>query len=166
MDESVRGDPERRDFGLRGPHRHQDVDRVGVVRFRPVGRRGIRLTDGMAVIDAEQLLTRRVHRTECRKLFARVDDIAGRGLRMHVHAADHAGDRAVAPSEESADLARRFLAGMCGDVVPERLTEAERVGYRAPPAIAGMTMTSLPSGTAAPVPPFTRASSSPMYTFT
>jgi len=85
---------------------------------------------------------------------------------MHIHAADHASHRAVAPSEESADLARRFLAGMCGDVVPERLTEAERVGYRAPPAIAGMTMTSLPSGTAAPVPPFTRASSSPMYTFT
>ena len=85
---------------------------------------------------------------------------------MDVRAADHARDRAVAPCEQSADLARRFLAGVCGDVVPQFLAEAERVGYRAPPAIAGMTMTSLPSGTVAPVPPLARASSSPMYTFT
>gem|GEM_PF-6338090 len=32
----------------------------------------------------------------------------------------------------------------------------------APPAIAGMTITSLPSGTGASVPPLLRASSSPM----
>lgn len=85
---------------------------------------------------------------------------------MRVHAADHPSDRIVAPCEESAGLARRLLAGVCGDVVLQRQAEAERFGYRPPPAIAGMTMTSLPSGTAAPVPPFTRASSSPMYTFT
>jgi hypothetical protein len=52
------------------------------------------------------------------------------------------------------------------DLIAERWSEAQRVGYATPPAIAGMTMTSLPSGTAAPVPPFARASSSPMYTFT
>ena len=81
---------------------------------------------------------------------------------MYVLAADHASDRAVAPCEESTDLTRRFLAGVRGDLVLQRLSEAERVGYQAPPAIAGMTMTSLPSGTAAPVPPLVRASSSPM----
>ena len=85
---------------------------------------------------------------------------------MDVRAADHARDRAVAPYEESADLTRRFRPGVCGDVVLQRLREAKRVGYQVPPAIAGMTMTSLPSGTAAPVPPLVRASSSPMYTFT
>jgi len=81
---------------------------------------------------------------------------------MDVRAADHARDRAVAPCEEPADLARRFLAGVRGDLVLQRLSEAERIGYQAPPAIAGMTVTSLPSGTAAPVPPLVRASSSPM----
>ena len=85
---------------------------------------------------------------------------------MDVRAADHARDRPVAPGQETADLTRRFLAGVRGDLVLQRLAEAKRVGYRAPPAIAGMTMTSLPSGTAAPVPPLARASSSPMYTFT
>jgi hypothetical protein len=85
---------------------------------------------------------------------------------MHVRAGDHARDRAVASCEESADLTRRFRAGVRGDLVLQRLPEAERIGYRAPPAIAGMTMTSLPSGTTALVPPLLRASSSPMYTFT
>ena len=42
-----------------------------------------------------------------------------------------------------------------------RLPWIARRGY-APPAIAGMTMTSLPSGTGASMPPFVRASSSPM----
>ena len=85
---------------------------------------------------------------------------------MHVRAADHTRDRAVMPREKSAGLARRFLAGVRGDLVLQRLAEAKGLGYATPPAIAGMTMTSLPSGTAAPVPPFDRASSSPMYTFT
>ena len=85
---------------------------------------------------------------------------------MDVRTADHARDRAVAPGEESADLTRRFRPGVRGDLVLQSLREAKRVGYQAPPAIAGMTMTSLPSGTAARVPPLVRASSSPMYTFT
>jgi hypothetical protein len=81
---------------------------------------------------------------------------------MHVRAADNARDRAVAPCDKSTCLTRRFLAGVRDDLVLKRLPEAKRFGYRAPPAIAGMTMTSLPSGTVAPVPPFERASSSPM----
>ncbi len=85
---------------------------------------------------------------------------------MHVRTADHACDLAVSPGEEAACLTRSVLAGVRDDLVLERLPEAQRVGYATPPAIAGMTMTSLPSGTAAPVPPFERASSSPMYTFT
>jgi len=44
---------------------------------------------------------------------------------MYVLAADHASDRAVAPCEESTDLARRFLAGVRGDLVLQRLSEAE-----------------------------------------
>ena len=85
---------------------------------------------------------------------------------MDVRAADEARDRAVASGEQTAGLARRFLARVRDDVVLQRLPQAQRVGYAAPPAIAGMTMTSLPSGTVASMPPFVRASSSPMYTFT
>ena len=85
---------------------------------------------------------------------------------MDVRAADHTRDREVASCEKSAGLTRRVLASVRGDLVLQRLPEAKGLGYATPPAIAGMTMTSLPSGTAAPVPPLVRASSSPMYTFT
>ena len=85
---------------------------------------------------------------------------------MDVRAADESRDRAVASGEQTAGLARRFLARVRNDVVLQRLPQAQRVGYAVPPAIAGMTMTSLPSGTVASMPPFARASSSPMYTFT
>ena len=81
---------------------------------------------------------------------------------MHVRAADDPGDPAVTSGEKSAGLARSFLARVRDDLLAERGSEAYGVGYATPPAIAGMTMTSLPSGTAAPVPPFARASSSPM----
>ena len=85
---------------------------------------------------------------------------------MCVRAANDASDDAGAPGEQSAGLAGRLLARVRDDVVLVRLSEPQRVDYAAPPAIAGMTMTSLPSGTVAPVPPLPRASSSPMYTFT
>ena len=85
---------------------------------------------------------------------------------MRVRAADHAGDDAIPARQQTAGLTRRFLTRVRDDVVLQRLPQAQRVGYAAPPAIAGMTMTSLPSGTVAPVPPRVRASSSPMYTFT
>lgn len=85
---------------------------------------------------------------------------------MHVRARDDARYPAVAPCEESAGLTRCFVADVRDDLIPERRSEALRFGYAKPPAIAGITMTSQPSGTVAPVPPFERASSSPMYTFT
>jgi hypothetical protein len=85
---------------------------------------------------------------------------------MHVRTADHTVDLAVSPGEKAACLTRSVLAGVRDDLVLERLPKAQRVGYATPPAIAGMTMTSLPSGTTASVPPLLRASSSPMYTFT
>jgi len=85
---------------------------------------------------------------------------------MHVRAADHARDGAVAPGKEAACFARRFFTDVRDDLIARRLSEPQRLGDAAPPAIAGMTMTSLPSGTAALVPPASRASDSPMYTFT
>lgn len=120
----------------------------------------------MAVIDPEQLLARGVDRSERLQLLAWVDDITRGRVRMRVRAPDQPRDPTVAPGEETARLARRFLARVRDELIAYRLAEAQQVGYLAPPAIAGMTMTSLPSGTAAPVPPLARASSSPMYTLT
>ena len=85
---------------------------------------------------------------------------------MHVRAADESRDAAAATSKEPAGLTGCFLARVRDELITQRGPEPQRVGYAEPPAIAGMTMTSLPSGTAAPVPPLVRASSSPMYTFT
>jgi hypothetical protein len=116
----------------------------------------------MAVVDRNKLLTRRVDRAEGLQLFAWIDLVARGRRRMHVLAADDARDPAIAPGEQATGFARRFLAGVRDDLIAYRRSEPQRVGYLAPPAIAGMTMTSLPSGTAAPVPPFARASSSPM----
>jgi len=77
-----------------------------------------------------------------------------------------AHDLAIA-EEQATALARRGLARMRHDLVPQpaRKDDARAVD-QPPPAIAGMTMTSLPSGTTAPLPPRVRASSSPMYTLT
>lgn len=85
---------------------------------------------------------------------------------MHVRTADEPRDPTTATRKEPAGLAGSFLARVRDDLIAVRRAEPQRVGYAKPPAIAGMTMTSLPSGTAAPVPPLARASSSPMYTFT
>src|SRR4030088_1016871 len=120
----------------------------------------------MAVIDPDQVLTRRVDRAERLQLLAWVDDVTRGGRRMDVRAPDHARYTALVPGKETAGLARRFSARMRDDLIAGRLSDPQRVDYAEPPAIAGITMTSLPSGTAAPVPPLARASSSPMYTFT
>ena len=120
----------------------------------------------MAVIDADELFTRCLDRAERLQLFARVDDIPGSRRRMYVRAADESRDAAAATSKEPAGLTGCFLARVRDELITQRGPEPQRVGYAEPPAIAGMTMTSLPSGTAAPLPPRARASSSPMYTFT
>jgi hypothetical protein len=67
------------------------------------------------------------------------------------------------PEEQPAALARRLVARVGDDLVlkPARQDEPGALD-QSPPAIAGMTMTSLPSGTAAPLPPRVRASSSPI----
>src|SRR5687768_9582308 len=97
---------------------------------------------------------------------ARNDDVASGRRRMHVRAADEPRDAAAATRKESTGFSRRFLACVRDQLIAQRGPEPQRVGYAEPPAIAGMTMTSLPSGTAAPAPPCARASLSPMYTFT
>jgi hypothetical protein len=75
-------------------------------------------------------------------------------------------DIAIA-KKQTATFLWRGLTRVGDDLVLKlpRQQEPSTVDQR-PPAIAGMTMTSLPSGTAAPLPPRSRASSSPMYTFT
>ena len=71
-------------------------------------------------------------------------------------------DLAIA-EEKPAAFAGLRLARVGDNLLAERARQDEaRTLDQRPPAIAGMTMTSLPSGTVAPLPPRVRASSSPM----
>lgn len=119
----------------------------------------------MAVIDRGQLFATVVHVAERAQLFARVYAVPGRWRLVDVRAADRACGLAGARRDEPAGLVRCGLARVGDDLVADRARQAQGLRY-APPAIAGMTMTSEPSGTLALVPPLLRASSSPMYTFT
>ena len=67
--------------------------RLGAVRWRR-----IRLTDRMAVVDADELLARRLDRAERLQLFARVDEVPGGRRRMNIRAADEPRDAAAATS--------------------------------------------------------------------
>ncbi len=90
---------------------------------------------------------------------------------MCVRTGDRARRAAVTAGEQTAGLVGRGLTRVRDDRLAQLGAQVElgrrrfpwiaRRGY-APPAIAGMTMTSLPSGTGASMPPFVRASSSPM----
>ena len=96
----------------------------------------------------------------------RVEQVATRLVIGGVAAADDARRDPVLTCDEATGFIGRRLARVGEDRVAQLRRESERVRGYAPPAIAGMTMTSLFSGTAASAPPFVRASSSPMYTFT
>src|SRR5438045_2944833 len=135
------------------------------MRLRAVRRRGIRLARRVTVIDRDELLALGIHLAERAQLLAWVDPVARRRRVVGVRAAHRARRDAVLSGDEAARLVGSDLAGVGHDRVAYRLWERERVGY-APPAIAGITMTSAPSGTRAAVPPCARASSSPIYTFT
>ena len=82
---------------------------------------------------------------------------------MHIAAAEHATDGLVRSEQEPAAFLRGGLAGMGEDLLaePPGQGDARAIDQR-PPAIAGITMISLPSGTFAPAPPRARASSSPI----
>jgi hypothetical protein len=100
---------------------------------------------------------------EERTKLGRIDLISRFGRRMDVPSAHESIDQLAIAEEQTAAFARRGLARVRDDLLPERARQDEtRTSAQQPPAIAGMTMTSLPSGTVASVPPFVRASSSPM----
>jgi len=117
----------------------------------------------MAVVDRHELaieITRLAERVEDLRL---VDDITRLGCRVHVAAAEDTTDDLVLAEEEAAAFLRRGRAGMGDDLIAQLACDDETGAVdQRPPAIAGITMTSLPSGTAAPLPPRARASSSPM----
>jgi hypothetical protein len=121
----------------------------------------------MAVIDADQeaigVVVAGYRLTQLRRIYL----VARLGRRMDVPAANEPIRHLAIAEQEPATLARRGLASVGHDLVLERPWEDQPSAVdQRPPAIAGMTMTSLPSGTAAPLPPRLRASSSSMYTFT
>lgn len=159
-------DPERAKLRLGRAQRDEDIERVGVVRLVTIGRRWERLAHGVAVIDRDQLLAVLVHRAEGAQLLSWIDAIAGHRRGVDIRAWDDTARKARDPGEEPAGLVRRGFARVRDDLIAQLASEREDPRRYAPPAIAGMTMTSAPSGTVAPSPPRALASSSPMYTFT
>ena len=86
---------------------------------------------------------------------------------MHVLAAQDAPHHLVFTQKQPATLLRRRRSRVRHDLVAQLAREHHAVALaQPPPAMAGITMTSLPSGTCAALPPRVRASSSPMYTLT
>jgi hypothetical protein len=82
---------------------------------------------------------------------------------VHVPTANEPIDDLAVAEKQAATLAWRRFAGVRDDLVPQPARKDDpRALDQRPPAIAGMTMTSLPSGTTALLPPRVRASSSPM----
>ena len=116
----------------------------------------------MAVVDADQKTVRVVCADDRLAQLRRIYFVARLGRRVDVPPANEPIYDLTVAEEQPAALARRGLACVGDDLVlkPARQNEPSPVDQR-PPAIAGMTMTSLPSGTAAPLPPRVRASSSP-----
>src|SRR4029077_2126960 len=152
------------DLGRNVAQRDEHVVRVWVMGLRPIGRRRVGLRDGVAVIDREELLTFRVHVAERAQLLAWVDRVPRDRRWMGIRTPDDARRAPALSGDEPAGLLRCLGAGVGDDRVAQRRGERQPVGQ--PPAIAGMTMTSPPSGTAVPRPPEVRASVSPTYTFT
>src|SRR2546423_11792159 len=121
----------------------------------------------MAVIDADQVAIGVVSGCDRLAQLRRIYLVARLGCRVNVPPAHEPIHHVTIAEQQPAALARCRLARVRHDLLPDlpRKDEPSTSAQR-PPAIAGMTMTSLPSGTAAPLPPRLRASSSPMYTFT
>jgi len=121
----------------------------------------------MAVVDTHERTIGIVGLKERGTKLRRIDLISGFGCRMHVASAHQPIHDLAIAEKETATFARCRLPRVHDDLVPQRARKDDaRALDQRPPAIAGMTMTSLPSGTAAALPPRLRASSSPMYTLT
>ena len=118
----------------------------------------------MAVIDGHELTVEVVGRAVRLEQLAWIEEIAHLGRLGDIAAAHDAARRFVVAQDEPAAFVRDLVARVRDELVTQRRREDEPASrsYAAPPAIAGMTMTSHPSGTDARVPPLVRASSSPM----
>ena len=91
-----------------------------------------------------------------------VEHVAAGSVLGAVAAADDARRDPILAGDEATRFVGCGLARMGEDRFAQLGRDGEPVRGYAPPAIAGMTITSLPSGTAASTPPLVRASSSPM----
>ena len=117
----------------------------------------------MAVIDAHEKPIGVVVAGDGLAQLRGIDLISRFGCRMDVASAHQAIDHLAIAEEQPAALARLGLPRVSDDFVPQLARQDEPIAFdQRPPAMAGMTMTSLPSGTAATLPPRVRASSSPM----
>ena len=117
----------------------------------------------MAVIDADEKAIGVVCADDSLAQLCRIYLVACLGGRVDVPPANEPIYDIAIAKKQTATFLGRGLTRVGDDLVLKRPRQQEpsTVDQR-PPAIAGMTMTSLPSGTAAPLPPRVRASSSPM----
>src|SRR5512135_1618688 len=125
-------DAERAQLRLGGPQRHQDVERLGVMRLRAVGGRRVRLARRMAVVDRDELLAAVVHVAERAQLLARVDAVARRRRLVRVRAADDAAGYALATADEPAGLVRSGRARMRDDLRTQRSGKRQALRQRPP----------------------------------
>ncbi len=121
----------------------------------------------MAVIDGDEVAIGVVRGRDRLTQLRRIYLVARLGCRVNIPPAHEPIHHLTIAEQQPAALARCGFARVGHDLLAElpRKDETSTSAQR-PPAIAGMTITSLPSGTAAPLPPRARASSSPMYTLT
>ena len=117
----------------------------------------------MAVIDPDQVAVGVVGPEDGISQLRRIDLVARLGRGVDVPPANDAIDDFAVPEQQATAFARGRLARVGDDLIAQAPREDDPGPLaQRPPAIAGMTMTSLPSGTDAPLPPRLRASSSPM----
>jgi len=117
----------------------------------------------MAVVDAHERSFGVVVAGDGLAQLRRIDLISRFGCGMHVPSANQPIHHLTVAEEQTAAFAWRRRARVRHDLIPQTPREDDAGALdQQPPAIAGMTMTSLPSGTTAPLPPRVRASSSPM----
>src|SRR2546423_167874 len=155
------------DLGRLGPERCQNVDLFRPARVRDVELRGLGFGPWMAVIDADEVPIGVVCGDDRVAQLRRIHLVARLGCGVDVAPANEATRHFTVAEEQPATLAWRGVARVSNDLLAKAAREDEPgTSAQRPPAIAGMTMTSLPSGTVASLPPRLRASSSPMYTFT
>src|SRR6266566_4883221 len=101
----------------------------------------------MAVVDRDELPVEVLRGLERFEQLPTIDQVTRLRSRMHVAAAEDPSRGLVFAEQEATALLRRRFTRVRENLLAKRAWEDELSSFdQRPPAIAGMTMTSLPSG--------------------